>query len=202
MKTRLKKYAKKIGYVFGVIVCSVIVGVSLQFAKAWTEPNSATPPPLGNIGAPLTTGGATQTKTGYLNVTGGGAYGTGGIGIGGQSLNSSGPWLYVGNGAGSVYAGQGIAMDNLYVNSLAYAPFIYDTNNTGYYLDPNGSSQLSAVYANGWFRPQGDTGIYFQDHGGGWNMTDNTWIRAYNGKSVWVDGTLNAAAVLNPTYAP
>jgi hypothetical protein len=47
------------------------------------------------------------------------------------------------------------------------APIFYDSNNTGYYLDPASSSQLSAVYANNWFRPQGDTGLYFQDKGYG-----------------------------------
>jgi len=47
------------------------------------------------------------------------------------------------------------------------APIFYDSNDTGYYLNPNGSSQLSAVYANNWFRPQGDTGLYFQDKGYG-----------------------------------
>ena len=47
------------------------------------------------------------------------------------------------------------------------APIFYDSNNTGYYLDPASSSQLSAVYANDWFRAQGNTGLYFQDKGYG-----------------------------------
>ena len=46
-------------------------------------------------------------------------------------------------------------------------PIMYDRNNTGYYVDPNGSSQMSAVFANDWFRPQGGTGIYWQDYGYG-----------------------------------
>ena len=45
--------------------------------------------------------------------------------------------------------------------------FIYDYNNTGYYLDMNGSSQLAAVFANDWFRPQGCCGLYFQSYGRG-----------------------------------
>jgi hypothetical protein len=47
------------------------------------------------------------------------------------------------------------------------APIFYDSNDTGYYLNPNSGSQLSAVYANNWFRPQGDTGLYFESKGYG-----------------------------------
>ena len=47
------------------------------------------------------------------------------------------------------------------------APIFYDSDNTGYYLNPAGLSQLSAVYANDWFRAQGNTGLYFQDKGYG-----------------------------------
>jgi hypothetical protein len=43
----------------------------------------------------------------------------------------------------------------------------YDRNNTGYYCDPNGSSQFAAVFANDWFRPQGCCGLYFQSYGHG-----------------------------------
>jgi GNAT superfamily N-acetyltransferase len=44
---------------------------------------------------------------------------------------------------------------------------IYDYNDTSYYLDPNSTSQLSYVLANNWFRPQGNTGLYFQSYGWG-----------------------------------
>ena len=42
------------------------------------------------------------------------------------------------------------------------------------------------VYMNNWFRANGNTGLYFQAHGGGWHMTDSTWIRAYGNKRVYV----------------
>jgi hypothetical protein len=45
------------------------------------------------------------------------------------------------------------------------APIFYDNNNTGYYIDPAGNSQVSAMYANNWFRAQGNTGLYGQDYG-------------------------------------
>ena len=44
----------------------------------------------------------------------------------------------------------------------------YDWDNTGYYLDPNSTSQLSYVLANNWFRSQGYTGLYSQDYGCHW----------------------------------
>jgi len=42
------------------------------------------------------------------------------------------------------------------------------------------------VYANGgWFRVSGNRGLYFQSRGGGFYMTDNTWIRTYGNKSFY-----------------
>lgn len=48
------------------------------------------------------------------------------------------------------------------------------------------------VYANGgWLRASGNQGLYFQSHGGGWYMSDATWIRTYNNKSIYQNtGTL------------
>ncbi|MBV8255097.1 MAG: shufflon system plasmid conjugative transfer pilus tip adhesin PilV [Chitinophaga sp.] len=44
-----------------------------------------------------------------------------------------------------------------------------------------------------WLRVRGDHGLYFEDFGGGFYMTDNEWIRTYNGKSFLVQGgTLRA----------
>jgi hypothetical protein len=48
-----------------------------------------------------------------------------------------------------------------------YAGRYYDSNSTGYYLDPASTSQLRYVLANDWFRAQGSTGFYFQDRGCG-----------------------------------
>ena len=54
----------------------------------------------------------------------------------------------------------------------AYANRYYDRNNSGYYVDPASSSQLSAVFANNWFRAQGGTGLYFQSYGRGLRAPD------------------------------
>ena len=72
------------------------------------------------------------------------------------------------------------------------APIYYDQNNTGYYVDPNGNSQVSSIYANNWFRGQGSSGLYFQDYGGGWHMSDGTWIRSYGGKNIYCDALIRA----------
>ena len=39
-----------------------------------------------------------------------------------------------------------------------------------------------------WVRVDGNSGLYFQSHGGGWHMTDSTWLRAYNSKSIFTGG--------------
>lgn len=54
------------------------------------------------------------------------------------------------------------------------------TNNPSYTLHVNGDAQF-----DGWVRVTGQRGIYFQDYGGGFYMTDTTWIRTYNNKSFY-----------------
>jgi len=49
----------------------------------------------------------------------------------------------------------------------------------------------------GWMRSYGDSGWYSQTYGGGWYMTDTTWVRAYNSKSVYTPGTMQADAGFN-----
>ena len=44
----------------------------------------------------------------------------------------------------------------------------------------------SGLYLNdGWFRTYGSQGWYNETHQGGWYMTDSTWMRTYNEKSIW-----------------
>lgn len=44
----------------------------------------------------------------------------------------------------------------------------------------------------GWIRPHGDAGIYFQSYGGGFHMTDSTWIRTYNGKNLYCSAEIRS----------
>ena len=71
-----------------------------------------------------------------------------------------------------------------------------DTGTATHTLDVNGTAHISSslecdgrIYAdNGchvrgdWLRVNGDSGIYWENHGGGWNMIDSTFIRNYGSK--------------------
>lgn len=68
MKTKFQRILKKSVYWVGVVVIGAILGVSLQFTSAaWINPPAS--PPNSNVGAPITTGSASQTKSGLLGVT-------------------------------------------------------------------------------------------------------------------------------------
>ncbi|MES2798699.1 MAG: shufflon system plasmid conjugative transfer pilus tip adhesin PilV [Bacteroidota bacterium] len=58
------------------------------------------------------------------------------------------------------------------------------------------------IYANGgWFRVSGNQGYYFETYGGGWQMTDATWLRTYNAKPILATGGV-AGYGNNPFGAP
>lgn len=59
----------------------------------------------------------------------------------------------------------------------------------------NGSLSGTEVYATNWFRTRGQGGWYSEAYGGGWHMTDPTWIRAYNNKNVYTAGEMRAGAL-------
>lgn len=61
-----------------------------------------------------------------------------------------------------------------------------------YALDVNGD-----IEANGWLRTKGNDGWFNQTYAGGWFMQDTTYVRVYNGKSVWVDGAVVAGQQLS-----
>ena len=67
------------------------------------------------------------------------------------------------------------------------------TSSPGKKLDINGTLRVSerseftgGIYIhNDWVRIKGTGGIHWEDYGGGWHMTDSSWIRSYN-KKVWM----------------
>ena len=107
---------------------------------------------------------------------------------GGGWYMSDSTWIRAYNDK-AIYSGSEIRS-----GSNVRAPIFYDLDNASYYINPNGASQVSTIYANNWFRAQGQTGFYFQDYGGGWYMTDTTWIRAYNSKNIYTGGGIQAGA--------
>lgn len=62
------------------------------------------------------------------------------------------------------------------------------TNSPGFKVDIVGSVRCQGE----WFRTTGNTGWYSETYSGGIHMTDNTWVRIYNKKSLYVTGTIFA----------
>ncbi|EAQ8545533.1 shufflon system plasmid conjugative transfer pilus tip adhesin PilV [Salmonella enterica] len=54
---------------------------------------------------------------------------------------------------------------------------------------------VGETYTGGWFRTTGDTGWYSEKWGGGFHMTDGDWIRAYNNKSIYTAGQVQAGSI-------
>jgi hypothetical protein len=68
MKKKLKKIFENAVWWSGVVMVGLVLGLTVQFVRAWTEPSVA--PPGGNLGAPINTGIIAQAKQGVLQVLG------------------------------------------------------------------------------------------------------------------------------------
>ena len=77
-----------------------------------------------------------------------------------------------------------------FTNQVRYAKILGSDGTTMFPVSVTSPS----FYANNWFRALGDCGFYFENHGGGWHMTDNDWIRAYNGKNIYTSGKIRCDA--------
>ncbi len=62
-------------------------------------------------------------------------------------------------------------------------------NNTSYALS------TASFICNSWVRTVGSTGWYNETYGGGWYMSDTTWIRAHNNKNIYTGGTIQGGTV-------
>lgn len=102
-------------------------------------------------------------------------------------VSSNGSWLDM-HAATDTY----IDGDTIYFRSAAYGTKM--TLDSGSSLTVQGNvTALGSLYTNGqvysgtnqWFRVRGNSGLYWEDYGGGWQMTDATWVRAYNGKGIY-----------------
>jgi DNA-binding transcriptional MerR regulator len=57
---------------------------------------------------------------------------------------------------------------------------------------------LGDIYANGgWMRVSGNNGLYFESWGGGFYMSDATWVRINNNKNLYTAATMQADASMN-----
>lgn len=89
-------------------------------------------------------------------------------------------------------------------NAVAHQITLLDTSgyttlnhlNVGY---TNTSYDIStgSLISNSWIRTKGSTGWYSEDYGGGWYMSDTSWIRTYGNKSIYQNtGTLRTDGTL------
>lgn len=70
----------------------------------------------------------------------------------------------------------------------------YVFNKDGLWLNGRGL-RASSIYTDDWLRINGEnTGIHWQKYGGGWQMTDNDWIRAHGGKGIYTSGRMRCDA--------
>lgn len=53
----------------------------------------------------------------------------------------------------------------------------------------------SEIVTPGWIRLSGNQGVYFSAWGGGWNMTDSSWMRSYGDKGIYTGGQVLAGSV-------
>lgn len=60
----------------------------------------------------------------------------------------------------------------------------------GGYDNSNYSLSTSSFICDSWIRTTGSTGWYNETYGGGWYMNDNTYIRNYNSKHLYITGRL------------
>jgi hypothetical protein len=68
---------------------------------------------------------------------------------------------------------------------------INNVGSPGYNLHVNGNGYFSTqCYVGDWFRTYGNGGLYWESHGGGWQMYDGTWIRAYGSKAIYCENTI------------
>ena len=86
---------------------------------------------------------------------------------------------------------------------------MYDANRTQNGIDKYFRFRLSdktihtdaRMNINGeWLYISGNSGVYFSSYGGGWHMTDSTWLRAYGDKNIYTGGTIKSGNALETRY--
>ena len=99
-------------------------------------------------------------------------------------------FLNVANGATNV------TNNNQLTNGAGYTT--YTANQS---VNTSSNPTFNQIFANDWFRVNGNDGIYWQNHGGGWQMTDSTWMRAYNSKKLYVANDIAATGNVTAYYS-
>ena len=112
------------------------------------------------------------------------------LAVGGWSMGANKYKIWHANNDGS---GSGLDAD------------LWDGNQFSTYLNQtlttSSSPTFNQIYANDWFRVNGSDGIYWQDYGGGWTMTDSTWMRIYNDKKLYITNEIAATGNVTAYYS-
>jgi hypothetical protein len=72
-----------------------------------------------------------------------------------------------------------------------FAAKMHSTGRTSFGQNSDNGYQVQvygSLYASDWLRVGGSQGLYFESYGGGWRMTDSSYIRSYNGKALSMEG--------------
>jgi hypothetical protein len=119
----------------------------------------------GGFGFNVQNDGGSPSGFGRINTGQGQAY---------MRFDPSGDWYFYNTNT----SGTRVTNMELYTNNTVYfnnyatggnslrAPIFYDSNNTSYYVDPNGTARLSYVVANGGIRIDGNENLYLDNNYG------------------------------------
>lgn len=93
-------------------------------------------------------------------------------------------------------AGNAVVQGNIAAGNTVTATVVSATSVTATGTVKAGTTDTTGdTYTGNWYRTRGDTGWYSEKWGGGWHMTDGTWLRAYGGKSIFTTGIVKAATL-------
>lgn len=127
-------------YWMKVISLGLILGLGIQFAEAWTNPDPIIAPPGGNVSGPITMSGVAQYKTGKLgvnsNITPINALEVGG---GGNAVIGGGVYATSGQINGVLSSGKVQIVDVVVENTDCAPMGLVARDNTGILLSCQGS---------------------------------------------------------------
>ena len=87
-----------------------------------------------------------------------------------------------------------ITNNNQLTNGAGYTTFTANQS-----LNTSSNPTFNQIYANDWFRVNGADGIYWQSYGGGWRMTDSSWMRVHNDKGIYTAGEIQGGTINTPS---
>ena len=103
---------------------------------------------------------------------------------------------HAGSGFWYMFNSSGITFRSSYLGSISGQLYMSGAN-----FGTTSGGLAGGVRATNWFRSIGTSGWYSETYGGGWWMTDTTWIRAYNDRYIYTPGAISGGYILAGTSA-